>query len=265
SYSPFTQYVHYYYPGVKLTRTAEDVCDCCVRLKIQLQQPDISDADRDALLMEKRTHITEAISHRRFVSRFVKEYTNLYAPDQLVSSEVIPDTYDLAEDFGGGISMPHYGHSRPSADYFHSNRIIHNFVVADITNKRNNVYFYDERAQGKGAGALCSLRLLYHLTTLQTDARNGIRPAEIDFSLLDNCVGENKSKVVLMFFAMLSVVFPYKKVVLYFLLPGHSHHIADRVIAWCLNKVKIVHGVFLNHNDPSHPFYVGWGDLLDKY
>ncbi|KAE9052007.1 hypothetical protein PR001_g911 [Phytophthora rubi] len=86
-----------------------------------------------------------------------------------------------------------------------------------------------------------------------------------------------------MFFAMLSVVFPYKKVVLCFLLPGHSHNIADRVIAWCrgatrkmniytpslavdeVNKVKSVHGVFLNHNDPSHPFYVGWGDLLDKY
>ncbi|EEY67291.1 uncharacterized protein PITG_04284 [Phytophthora infestans T30-4] len=32
---------------------------------------------------------------------------------------------------------------------------------------------------------------------------------------------------------MLSVVFLYKKVVLCFLLPGHSHNIAYRVIAWC--------------------------------
>ncbi|EEY61847.1 uncharacterized protein PITG_13797 [Phytophthora infestans T30-4] len=69
--------------------------------------------------------------------------------------------------------------------------------VADITNKRNNVYFYDERAQG-----------------------------------------QNKSKVVMKFFAMLSVVFPYKKVVLCFLLPGHSHIIADRVIAWCRRATR---------------------------
>eukprot|EP00644_Phytophthora_capsici_P015995 jgi/Phyca11/115563/e_gw1.28.270.1 len=27
SYSRFTQYIHFYYPGVKLTRTVEDVCD----------------------------------------------------------------------------------------------------------------------------------------------------------------------------------------------------------------------------------------------
>ncbi|EEY66715.1 uncharacterized protein PITG_17266 [Phytophthora infestans T30-4] len=132
--------------------------------------------------------------------------------------------------------MPHYGHSRPSSIYFNSNLIIQNFVVADITNKRNNVYFYDERAQGKGADALCSLRLLYHLSPLRNDARNGVPPAEISLSLLDNCVGQNKSKVVMKFFAMLSVVFPCKKVLLCFLLPGHSHNIADRVMAWCRRK-----------------------------
>ncbi|EGZ17422.1 hypothetical protein PHYSODRAFT_462936, partial [Phytophthora sojae] len=30
SYSRFTQYKRYYFPGVHLKRTAEDVCDCCV-------------------------------------------------------------------------------------------------------------------------------------------------------------------------------------------------------------------------------------------
>ncbi|KAE9167877.1 hypothetical protein PF005_g28613, partial [Phytophthora fragariae] len=68
-----------------------------------------------------------------------------------------------------------------------------------------------------------------------------------------------------MFFAMLSVIFPYKKVVLCFLLPGHSHNIANRVIAWCrratrkiniytptslvdeVNNVKSVNGIFLDH------------------
>ncbi|ETM35588.1 hypothetical protein L914_17531 [Phytophthora nicotianae] len=63
-----------------------------------------------------------------------------------------------AEDFGGGILMPYYGHCRSSADYFNSNLMLHNFVVADV----NNVYFDDERGQGKNVDAICSLRLLYH-------------------------------------------------------------------------------------------------------
>ncbi|ETK71030.1 hypothetical protein L915_21651, partial [Phytophthora nicotianae] len=63
-----------------------------------------------------------------------------------------------AEGYGGSLSMPHYGHTRPSVDYFNSNVIIQNFVEADIT-KRNNVFVYEERAQRKDAHALCSLRL----------------------------------------------------------------------------------------------------------
>lgn len=253
-------------------------------------------------------HMNEAISQRRFVSLFIKNYSILHAPDQFLPDVIIPDTFDAdsnepdkadddadsegqqtcrvqiqAEDYGGGISMPHYGHARPSADYFNSSLMIQNFAVTDITNKQNNVYFYDERGQGKNADALGSLRLLYHLSTLQRNARNAIVPAEISLSLLDNCVGQNKSKVVLMFFAMLSIVFPYKKVVLCFLLPGHPHNIADHVVAWCrravrgihlytptqlvaeINKVKSVHDVFLDRNTDSRPFFIGWETLLSKY
>ena len=50
-----------------------------------------------------------------------------------------------AEDYGGGIALPHYGFRRPSADYFNSNLMGYNFVIADISGGLNNVYFYDER------------------------------------------------------------------------------------------------------------------------
>jgi len=61
------------------------------------------------------------------------------------------------EDFGGSFNMLHYGHSRPSADYFNSNLMVSNFVVVDLTNDNADVLFYDERPQGKDANALCSL------------------------------------------------------------------------------------------------------------
>lgn len=205
SYSRFRQYIQFHYPGVRLTRTEEDACDCCVHLDIQLQQIDLSDDERNAIDLKKKMHIDAAIAQRRFVSSFIKTYTAIHAPEQNLSEEIIPDTYgdsseddlnedqlacndgvampsdevDLpptrhcrvliqAEDYGGGISMPYYGHIRPSADYFNINLILQNFVVANISGNTNNVYVYDERAQEKkNADALCSLRLLYHISTLK--------------------------------------------------------------------------------------------------
>jgi hypothetical protein len=41
--------------------------------------------------------------------------------------------------------------------------MMQNFIISDITANHNNVLIYDERGQGKGADALCSLRLLFHL------------------------------------------------------------------------------------------------------
>lgn len=194
--------------------------------------------------MEKKTHTSKVIAQWRFVSTFIKTYTALHAPEQTSPTEIVPDTYDSewnqqiddrdtpdnedtlttetaytppqktcrvqiqTEDYGSGISMLHYGHTCPSADYFNSNLMIQNLVVADISNSRNNVYFNDERGQGKNANFVCSLRLLYHLSNLKIDLQNGAAVPEICLSLLDNCVGQNKTKAVMMFFAMLSIISP---------------------------------------------------------
>ncbi|OWY92774.1 Cleavage inducible protein, partial [Phytophthora megakarya] len=68
SYERFTQYVHFHFAGVRLTRTKVDECDCCVRLDIMLQNTDLTAEERDSIDKEKRTHIDEAIAQRRFVS-----------------------------------------------------------------------------------------------------------------------------------------------------------------------------------------------------
>jgi hypothetical protein len=72
------------------------------------------------------------------------------------------------KDFGGSFTMPHYGHLRPSADYFNSNMLVSNFVVANLTSDNANVFFYDERVQGKDVDALCSLRFTYHSNKFKT-------------------------------------------------------------------------------------------------
>jgi hypothetical protein len=115
----------------------------------------------------------------------------------------------------------------------------------------------------------------YHLSKLDSGA-------EVSLSILDNCVGQNKSNVVMKFAAMMSLLF-YKKVVLLFLIPGHSHMIADRVVAWMKNAIQgvqihhpgqlvqhcnnihSVNSVFLDHKDNKRPFFTGWDGILDKY
>ena len=53
------------------------------------------------------------------------------------------------EDCGGTQGLPHYGYTRPSLDYYNSNLLLYNFVVSDVVTKINNIFYFDERGQGK--------------------------------------------------------------------------------------------------------------------
>ena len=112
----------------------------------------------------------------------------------------------------------------------------YNFVLADISGNINNVYLYDERDQGKGADALCSLRLRYHLKKVKQYEEAGVTP-KLNMTLLDNCVGQNKSQLVMKFACLLSILF-YEKVALLYFLPGHTHMLPDRVVGQCKNSIK---------------------------
>ena len=49
-------------------------------------------------------------------------------------------------------------------------------------------------------------------------------------TLLDNCVGQNKSNGVMQFYAMIQLLF-YPKLACLYLKSGHSHMVADRVVS----------------------------------
>ena len=84
----------------------------------------------------------------------------------------------------------------------------------------------------KGADAVCSLRLHYHIRKWKSE-----NPPTTSISILDSCVGQNKSQTVMQFFSFLSDCF-YDKVVLLFLKSGHSHMFPDRATAHANNAVK---------------------------
>jgi hypothetical protein len=242
------------------------------------------------------------ISQSRTMSTFVKEFVKQHAPDQPVPRTIIPNSYDndrahdagdinmasmttvptiqiQIEDFGGSFAMPHSGHSRPSADYFNSNLMVLNFVVADLTSDSADVLFYDER---KDADAPCNLRFTYHSNKFKIMLERKQATPKILVVILDNYVEQNKSQLVMQFFALLSITF-YTKVVLIYLIRGHSHNTANRIVAWCRNamkgknfytpmaiveaitQVKGVNAKFIDHHDSQRPCYVGWDRLLKKH
>jgi hypothetical protein len=86
----------------------------------------------------------------------------------MTSTTVTPTIQIQNKDFDGSFTMPHYGHSRPSADYFNFNLMVSNFVFVELTSDNADVLFYDERAQGKDADALCNLQFTYHSNKFKT-------------------------------------------------------------------------------------------------
>ena len=117
----------------------------------------------------------------------------------------------IPEDYGGSLTVSHFGFSHPSVDYYNSNLMLHNFVVPDITKNVNYICCYDERAAGKGADAVCSLRMRHILEKILPDKQK----TDILLNVLDSCLGQNKSQACMKFSAMRSILF-FKKVVLVF-------------------------------------------------
>ncbi|KAF1782187.1 hypothetical protein GQ600_4571 [Phytophthora cactorum] len=149
-YSRWLQYVHQYFPGVRLSRSKGYLCDACVRIEMSLLNPSFSESDRAELVAEKSLHLSAAINQRRAMSTFVKQYAAKIAPQQSIPSEIIADHGEMPltlepvvhntipltqiqiEDLVV-VSLPVYNNKKPSADYFNSNLMMHNFIIADIT------------------------------------------------------------------------------------------------------------------------------------
>ena len=198
-----------------------------------------------------------------------------------------------SHDYGGNLVMPWYGIKRPGLDYYLSNLNIYCFVIVKLTRygQKNLIKVYDERAAGKNADALCSLRFNHYLSKYIKDRDNQElhKRAKYLFVIMDNCVGQNKSQVVLMMFSMLATIGLYDGIVLHFLEAGHSHGSPDVAIAHAKRVLKdnydvpeeivsamnTVHGVDATYIDfrdainpecqSDYPFRTGWESFFAEH
>ena len=189
----------------------------------------------------------------------------------------------LCEDYGGNFFLPWYKLRKPSKAYYASHIVLPNFVVCDISKAENHVLVYDERGQMKDAEALTSLRMYFHLNDMNSDKQNQRKRPEFLFQVMDNCVGQNKSHVVFMFYALLSVTLFKRGVAILYLLGGHSHLCNDRVtgqakrtlqgknlflpedIVHSINQSKGIQCELLSYTDNNRPMWTGFSGLLRKH
>ena len=251
SYNRFNEYWKFYFPYLRCTRLASDACGPCVRISITLKDPNISKDEKKELETQKSMHIAVAKAQRKFMSSAVSASISSWVLEEGDLKDVLfvlgnlddTDSRDIehdsklrnvivqCEDLGQSIAMPHYGYEQPGLDYFNSNLMMHEFVVADRVSNRNTVYFYDERVLKKDGESMCILRLYDHLFKLEKYLTSRTPSPKSYIAVMDNCCGQNKSKTVMMFFQLLSILF-YENIALNYLLPGHSHMAADRAVSW---------------------------------
>ena len=86
SLNRWVQYVHYYFPGLRLLRSAEDVCDACVTIDIELMSSELTDKRRSELVLKKSMHLVAAQSQRCLMSEFVRLFVHQHNPGQPILS-----------------------------------------------------------------------------------------------------------------------------------------------------------------------------------
>ena len=95
----------------------------------------------------------------------------------------------------------------------------------------------------------------FHLKKLAHFCSNGVVP-KLSLSLLDNCVGQNKSQTVMKFSFFLSLFF-YKTVALFYFLSGHTYMQPDRVVGHCKFAIKGLNLYTLGQITEHRDFVIG--------
>jgi hypothetical protein len=198
-----------------------------------------------------------------------------------------------SHDYGGNLCMPWFGIKRPGLDYYLSNLNLYMFVMSEITKygTKHNMYIYDERASGKDGDSLCSIRFNYYMTRYIKDRDDQTihKRAKFLFLIMDNCVGQNKSRAVLTLFSLLTVLGIYEGISLHYLEVGHSHGTPDvgtahakralnqnyfvpEEIVNAMNTVQGINAQYIDFRNAAHPkkkldylFRTDWVHFFEKY
>ena len=168
----FYNYMNGFYREVAMKKTQEDCCDTCIRINTEMKRSDITDEEKELLVLcltrhdetsrtqRKLMHAAEAwgakniiepSEHAHFLARLacIPEYVD----DGLVEvTDAMPKSFAIeveAHDYGGNIPLPVFNKERPAKDYYSANLSMYCFTICNLSRGENKILIYDERSQVK--------------------------------------------------------------------------------------------------------------------
>ena len=81
SYNRFREYVHHYFPTLKLGKTKTDMCNQCYNLNLKMNDPDTSPDEKELLKEKLSIHIGESSIQRRAMNSYIQLVKDKLAPN----------------------------------------------------------------------------------------------------------------------------------------------------------------------------------------
>ena len=109
SYNRFREYVHHYFPTLKLGKTKTDMCNECFTIKFKLDDPETSAEEKTLLKAKLSVHLGESNTQRRAMNAYIHLVKKKLAPNdpplnfepchiEDICDEVLTDALNLNKD-----------------------------------------------------------------------------------------------------------------------------------------------------------------------
>ena len=80
SYNRFREYVHHFFPTLKLGENKTDLCNECFSIKLKLDDSDVSDEDKRDLKAKLNMHLGQSNTQRRAMNAYIELVKKKVAP-----------------------------------------------------------------------------------------------------------------------------------------------------------------------------------------
>ena len=205
-------------PHIKFMTPRTDVCHYCENFRTQLVRA-ITETDKTRLTLAFKEHVEMAQEERDYYLLCIKR------AEESIAKEEIPQYGHYTFDFAQQLHVPY--HARQVGPlYFKSPLKVHLFGICNDGTKLQVNYLYDESqcigvSGTKAHGPNSVISMLHHYL----DA-NSLCESAVHFHA-DNCVGQNKNRFVLGYFAWRVITGLNNEITLSFMRVGHTRCFVD--------------------------------------
>lgn len=206
---------HYYddilkshFPHLKLYKPRQDTCKTCDIYNVRSKDPTLTREEKTANERKHSLHLEKA-------------ETGYNLPNTLLISNNSNTVMILCMDLQQALPTPKVS---TGISFYKRKMWTYNFNIHDYRRGKAHLFVWDEVTAKRGANEICSCINKFINTFV---------PPEVEklFIFSDNCSGQNKNFILLMFYLSLIHTERFKEITHIYFIPGHTYMAADRDFA----------------------------------